>query len=126
VRVRGVPDALALQALREGVAFTRDQEQLSRPAQVRVLGAARSGTWLEVVLTEGKNRQLRRMCAAVGHDVEALVRVAIGGLALGELAPGAWRRLDPEEVERLTRGAAAPRSAGRRGGAGGAGPPPRA
>jgi 16S rRNA U516 pseudouridylate synthase RsuA-like enzyme len=43
------------------------------------------------------------MCAAVGHPVEELVRVRVGGLALGELAPGQWRRLGPEEVTRLQR-----------------------
>jgi 23S rRNA pseudouridine2605 synthase len=56
---------------------------------------------LEVILTEGRNRQLRRMAAAVGHKVRRLVRVAVGGLELGELAPGACRRLGAEEVVRL-------------------------
>jgi 23S rRNA pseudouridine2605 synthase len=69
---------------------------------VRVLGAARgASTWLEIVLTEGKNRQIRRMGAAVGHDVLELVRVAVGGLAIGELRPGEWRRLDAAEIARL-------------------------
>jgi pseudouridine synthase len=69
---------------------------------VKALGAARGGgTWLEIVLTEGKNRQVRRMCATVGHDVLDLTRVAIGGLRLGDLAPGEWRRLTPGEVARL-------------------------
>jgi 23S rRNA pseudouridine2457 synthase len=58
-------------------------------------------TWLEIVLTEGRNRQVRRMCAAVGHDVLELVRVRIGRLSLGDLAPGQWRELSPEEVKTL-------------------------
>jgi 23S rRNA pseudouridine2605 synthase len=101
VRVRGVPSSEALRALREGVPL--GDGTFSRPARVKTLGTAQDGsTWLEVVLTEGKNRQVRRMCAAVGHDVEALARVAVGGLELGSLPPGEWRRLEPEEVRRLS------------------------
>jgi 23S rRNA pseudouridine2605 synthase len=100
VRVRGLPDPQALRVLRSGVPL--DDGVLTRPASVRLLGAARGGsTWLEIVLTEGKNRQVRRMCRAVGHEVEELVRVRIGGLALGDLPRGAWRALAPEEVARL-------------------------
>ncbi len=99
VRVAGVPDREALQALREGPTL---HDGPTRPVPVRVLGAARGGgTWLAVVLTEGRNRQLRRMCAAVGHTVRELVRVAIGGLTLGELPEGAWRALGADEVALL-------------------------
>jgi 23S rRNA pseudouridine2605 synthase len=109
VRVEGLPDAAALRALAEGVPL--GDGSVSRPARVRALGAARGGqAWLEVVLTEGRNRQVRRMCAAVGHEVQELVRVAIGGLALGPLAPGRWRRLTPAEVHRLESAPAAERS----------------
>ena len=99
VRVRGAPGSEALRVLQGGVDLGRGE--VSRPARVRVLGSARAHTWLEVVLTEGKNRQVRRMCAAVGHDVVDLVRVRIGGLELGDLGPREWRRLTPEEVVRL-------------------------
>lgn len=96
VRVSGVPDAEALQALREGPTLP---DGPTRPVPLRVLGAARGGgIWLEVVLTEGRNRQLRRMCRAVGHHALELVRVAVGGLALGELPPGSWRQLTDAEV----------------------------
>jgi 16S rRNA U516 pseudouridylate synthase RsuA-like enzyme len=54
------------------------------------------------VLTEGRNRQLRRMGAAVGHEVLELVRVAIGRFTLGSLAPGEWRELGPAEVAELS------------------------
>ena len=101
VRVEGLPSAEALDVLREGVPL--GDGSLTRAARVRVLGAARGGTtWLEIVLTEGKNRQVRRMCAAVGHEVRELVRVAIGRLDLGDLARGQWRRLDAHEVARLS------------------------
>jgi 23S rRNA pseudouridine2605 synthase len=104
VRVRGVPAAEALGALREGVPL--GDGTVSRPARVRALGTAQSGSsWLEIVLTEGKNRQVRRMCAGVGHDVEELVRVAVGSLELGDLAPGEWRQLSRAEIARLAEGA---------------------
>ena len=97
--VEGVPDAAAVQALREGVPLAAGV--VSRPAGVRVLGATRAGTWLEIVLTEGKNRQVRRMCAAVGHEVKELARTAIGTLPVAGLPAGEWRRLGPEEIAGL-------------------------
>jgi 23S rRNA pseudouridine2605 synthase len=97
--LEGVPDAATVQALRNGVPIGAGM--VSRPADVRVLGATRAGTWLEIVLTEGKNRQVRRMCAAVGHEVRELARVGIGAFALAGLLAGEWRRLAPEEVATL-------------------------
>jgi len=104
-RVAGVPDAEALRALRDGLPL--EDGTVTRPAKVRVLGTPRGregSTWLEIVLTEGKNRQVRRMGAAVGHEVRELVRVRIGRLSLGGLAPGEWRELGPEEIRSLQSG----------------------
>jgi 23S rRNA pseudouridine2605 synthase len=98
-RVRGVPDAEALRALREGLPLADGTS--TRPARVELLGTARGSTWLEIVLTEGKNRQVRRMGAAVGHEVLELVRVGIGRLGLGTLAPGEWKELTAAEVAEL-------------------------
>jgi 23S rRNA pseudouridine2457 synthase len=53
--------------------------------------------WLSLALTEGKNRQVRRMTAAIGHPTLRLIRVRIGGFPLGELAPGRWRELNRDE-----------------------------
>jgi pseudouridine synthase len=112
-RVDGVPEDEALRALREGVPL---EDGETRPARVRVLGTPRAkeeaaesrgpSTWLEIVLTEGRNRQVRRMCAAVGHDVQELVRVRIGRLSLDTLglASGEWRELAPDEIDRLAPG----------------------
>jgi 23S rRNA pseudouridine2605 synthase len=105
VRVDGVPDRAALDALRSGVELGDGTR--TRPARLRSLGSGRDGTWLEIVLTEGKNRQVRRMCAAVGHEVRELVRVGIGELELGDLAPGRWRRLGSEDLALLEARAAA-------------------
>lgn len=103
VQVEGVPDAAALQALRSGIPLPGGD--LTRPARVRVLGASRGGSaWIEIVLTEGKNRQVRRMCSAVGHDVRTLVRVKVGSLSLGDLPSGRWRILEPAEIAALQRG----------------------
>jgi pseudouridine synthase len=72
----------------------------TRPAQVRLIrGGSRSV--LEVVLTEGRNRQVRRMLSSVGHRVRRLVRVAIAGLELAGLEPGEWRILTESEVRLL-------------------------
>ncbi|HEX6785834.1 MAG TPA: MFS transporter, partial [Acidimicrobiales bacterium] len=56
---------------------------------------------IEIVLTEGKNRQVRRMCAAVGHPVTRLVRTRIGPIQDRRLRPGAWRPLTADEVRHL-------------------------
>jgi 23S rRNA pseudouridine2605 synthase len=97
-RVAGHPDVRALRALREGVEL---DDGRTAPARVRLL----QGGGLEITIHEGRKRQIRRMCAAVGHEVLALQRVAFGPLALGGLQPGRHRRLSPAEVAAL-RGAA--------------------
>lgn len=92
----------ALRALREGVEL---EDGVTAPARVRRVGPGE----LELTLREGRNRQVRRMCAAVGHPIRELRRVAFGPLRLGDLAPGAHRRLTAAEVQRL-RGAGAGRA----------------
>jgi 23S rRNA pseudouridine2605 synthase len=84
----------ALRALREGVEL---EDGRTAPAAVRRLGSDR----LELTIHEGRKRQVRRMCEAVGHPVRELERVAFGPLRLGGLEPGEHRRLSPAEVERL-------------------------
>jgi pseudouridine synthase len=84
--------------LRNGVELV---DGMTRPAKVSVLRALAKTTFLEMVLTEGRNRQIRRMTAAVGHKVKRLVRVAIGAYALGDIAPGEYRRLSAADVQRL-------------------------
>jgi 23S rRNA pseudouridine2605 synthase len=93
-----------LRALREGVDL---EDGRTAPAGVRQL---RPGV-LELTLREGRKRQIRRMCAHVGHPVRRLQRVAFGPLRLGDLAEGGVRRLSPAEVQRL-RDAAAPPARG--------------
>jgi len=84
----------ALDALRSGVLL---EDGPTAPAKVRRVGEAT----LELTISEGRKRQVRRMCEALGYRVVALERVAFGRLALGGLAPGAHRRLSAAEVARL-------------------------
>lgn len=101
-RVRGLPvREAALRALREGVDL---EDGRTAPARVKRLGPDR----LELTLREGRKRQVRRMCEAVGHPVAALQRVRFGPLWLGDLAEGQARRLTDAEIERLRRATAPP------------------
>jgi 23S rRNA pseudouridine2605 synthase len=100
VTVAGCPTEETLTLLRTGI---RLPDGPTRPAGVRLLAEVPGGSLVEFVLTEGRNRQIRRMCAAVGHKVQRLIRVAIGGLELGDLGPGEYRVLDEKEQERLLR-----------------------
>lgn len=101
VQMRGVPDDATLQRLRGGVT---DRGEWLVAESVRVIGGGDRNTWLEVVLREGRNRQIRRMFSACGHEVSRLMRVAIGPLALGDLPKGAWRRLTEAEIDALSGG----------------------
>ncbi len=112
--VERLPDESALQQLREGVVL---DGKPTLPAGARLLDPQPEfpprdppvrfrknvqDFWIELRLREGRNRQVRRMTAAVGHPTLRLIRVAIGGFRPGSLACGSWRELTPEEVERLT------------------------
>lgn len=96
----GLVDPATLRVLRDGVHL---EDGPTLPADVRQV---ETGV-LQITLREGRKRQVRRMCAAVGHPVDQLQRVAFGPLRLGDLGEGRVRRLSPAEVQRL-RDAAAP------------------
>lgn len=100
VHIDCVADQRLLQALESGV---QADGEILRAAQARLLRSGEKNCWLELVLEEGKNRQIRRMLAAFGIEVLRLVRVAIGSLELGNLAKGAFRALTKEEKQRLDR-----------------------
>ena len=98
VQVDAIPDAALLAALAAGV--EKDGEYL-RATSVSLLRAGARNAWLEIVLDEGRNRQIRRLLAALGIGVLRLVRVSIGEVVLGDLAKGAWRPLTEVEVAAL-------------------------
>lgn len=104
VVVQGAVSNEALRALRQGVVL---EDGPTAPAEVRLLRRTPQSSELEITIHEGRKRQVRRMCQAVGFPVERLVRVRIGPLALGDLPRGAWRYLTPKEVERLKRASGA-------------------
>jgi 23S rRNA pseudouridine2605 synthase len=111
VTLRDVPSAAALAQIRQGIDLGDGR---TRPVAVRVLDREASGVRLEMVLTEGRNRQIRRMWAALGHKVRRLVRTAIGGYTLGNLAPGECRILERADIQRLLRPAPGTGAARRR------------
>lgn len=105
VQVEGTPDVVAVQKLRDGVTL---KDGLTAPAQVEIIPepaiwprtppiryrAAIPTSWLEVKISEGRNRQVRRMTAAVGFPTLRLIRYAVGDWTVAGLAPGEWRILD--------------------------------
>jgi 23S rRNA pseudouridine2605 synthase len=109
VEVAAPPDADLLAGTLEGVDAGRGEVlRLKSVSRLK-----RRGHWLEIVIDEGRNRQIRRVLEAVGMEVVTLRRVAIGTVALGDLGPGLWRVLTPEERQALSGGApAAERAAG--------------
>jgi 23S rRNA pseudouridine2605 synthase len=103
VKVSGTPADRDLERLRRGI---RLDGRRTRPATIeRISGTAREGgnTWFRVVLTEGRNRQIRRMFEAIGHPVSKLKRIAIGPVRDERLPVGAHRALTPAEVSALKR-----------------------
>jgi 23S rRNA pseudouridine2605 synthase len=98
VQIAAVADEPLLEALRRGVREGGDFLRVSRASFLR---EGQRNSWLEIVLKEGKNRHIRRMLKALGVDVLRLVRVAIGGLPLGDLEKGASRELSAAEKSRL-------------------------
>jgi 23S rRNA pseudouridine2605 synthase len=115
--VEGAPAPGTIRRLREGVEL---DDGPTAPAQIKVVQRRGATTAVELGIHEGRNRQVRRMCDAVGHPVRRLVRTRIGPLRDATLAPGTWRALTPAEVRRLyeaaTPRAANPPSAGKTGG----------
>jgi 23S rRNA pseudouridine2457 synthase len=139
VQVEGVPDEAALEQLRQGVTLG---DGPTAPAQARLMAApelwprdppiryraAIPTGWIELVIREGRNRQVRRMTAAVGYPTLRLVRWAIGPYTLAGLAPGQWRELAPHEYATLVKegnhgNLETPRHRGQRAGAGRKVPP---
>jgi len=100
--VAGRPEPEALKKMLRGV---RLAEGVARAERVTVKSHHKQSTVLEIVLREGKNREVRRLLARIGHKVMRLTRIAIGPIRLGKLQPGQWRRLTDEEVAALRRSA---------------------
>lgn len=96
--VKGKPDKKSLQILQEGIQL---EDGITAPARVNILKALQDKTLLEIEIHEGRKRQVKRMCLAVGHPVISLKRTTFGSLKLQGVAPGKYRFLTPSEVNRL-------------------------
>jgi 23S rRNA pseudouridine2605 synthase len=104
VDIDGSPSPEELDALRKGVEL---EDGKTAPAGVRIIRRGSRVSRLEITLHEGRNRQVRRMCEAVGHRVQSLHRRRYAGLRLVDLGPGQWRELTADEVASLRKVAGA-------------------
>jgi 23S rRNA pseudouridine2605 synthase len=87
-----------IMAFRRGLAI---EDYVTSPARMEIVGEAKGNSIVDITIHEGKNRQVRKMCSAIGHEVISLTRIRIGELGLGSLKPGQWRYLDKSEVDYL-------------------------
>ena len=97
--VKGVPTETDVKRFVEGIML---DDGKTLPAVLDVVGYKGSNAIVEVSIREGRNRQVRRMLERIGHPVNSLKRISFGSLELGDLKPGKWRHVKPEEIARLT------------------------
>lgn len=96
--VQGHPDEAALEKLRHGIQI---EDGVTAPAKVIITERTDNQTCLEITIHEGKKRQIKKMCRAVGHEVQHLRRIQVGPIKLGNLRVGKYRHLSSKEVEAL-------------------------
>lgn len=100
-KLKGHLDVPELDQLRNGVRL--DDGYVTEKAEVFVIREEPRNTWVQITLTEGKNRQIHRMADAIGHPVQRLARLSFAGLTTDGLRPGEWRPLANRELEKLTK-----------------------
>ena len=100
VKVKGVLEEEELEKLRNGIKL---DGRLTAPAKVKRLRRTENNSWIEMTIYEGKKRQIRRMLERVAHPVIRLMRVRIDGIEMGDLSPGACRRMTAEEMKKISR-----------------------
>ncbi|MBI4746584.1 MAG: rRNA pseudouridine synthase [Deltaproteobacteria bacterium] len=98
VKVDGVPTPDAISKLRNGIKL---KDGMTAPARVKIVRKAEANSWLEVIIHEGRNRQIKRMFEAIGRSVIKLKREGLAFLTLGDLKPGEFRHLTAEEIRKL-------------------------
>jgi 23S rRNA pseudouridine2605 synthase len=98
VKLSECPDEGDLNSLRKGI---RLEDGLTAPARVKIVEKLKRNAWVEIEIHEGRNRQVRRMFAALGYFVEKLIRIRVGPVSLGPLPPGALRPLSQAEIKAL-------------------------
>lgn len=98
VKVKGRPTSAEIRRLSQGIYL---EDGRTAPCRTASLGGSEENLWLEMVLSEGRNRQVKRMWEKLGYPVLKLKRVGFAGLSLGKLQPGEYRALRPAEVQKL-------------------------
>jgi len=98
VKVKGIPSSFAITKLKKGIPL---DGRMTLPAKIKKISETKRNAWLEIAITEGRRRQIKRMCQLVGYPVLRLKRVRFGSLRLGSLPPGAHRYLNSQEIQRL-------------------------
>ena len=98
VKVQGLVNFESLSILRKGPIINKLKHQ---PVRVKILNTINNKTWLEVILKEGKNRQIKNMLMSLGHQVKKIKRFKVGPISLGELKSGQLRALDNNELRLL-------------------------
>lgn len=97
-KLYGTPDDMDLQKFRRGVVIDGKQ---TKPAKMQIIEKGERQSTVEIIIHEGRNRQVRKMCEAIKHPVAQLKRVATGDLTMGDLPKGKYRHLSPKEVKYL-------------------------
>lgn len=98
VKVKGILEEDKIEKLKTGVKLV---ERMTAPVKVKRIRETENNSWLEIIIYEGKKRQIRRMLEKTGHDVLKLKRIRVDGLELGKLEPGTFRYLTPEERDKI-------------------------
>lgn len=99
VQISPIPSIEHLQILELGIQL---EGKKTRPARFEMIRSGKVNAWVEVEISEGRNRQIRKMLDSLGYETLRLIRIQIGSLPLGELAKGKWRELSDQEIQALT------------------------
>jgi len=98
VKVKGSPEEADIKKLRVGIKL---EDGVTAPAKLQKIRSTENNIWLEITIHEGRKRQIRRMLEQIGHPVLKLKRIRINGIELGNLKPGEYRYLKPEEISKI-------------------------
>ncbi|UCD71299.1 MAG: rRNA pseudouridine synthase [Syntrophobacterales bacterium] len=98
VKTKGIPDPEAMRRIRNGLTL---EDGVTLPARVRLVKRLKRNSWMRLTVYEGRNKLIKRMCAAISHPVIRLKRIRYGSLTLGDLKPGKYRYLTSREIEEL-------------------------
>ena len=96
--IQGIPSQEEMEKFKNGLKI---EDYVTAKANIKILKIEGDKSWVEITVHEGKNRQVRKMCDAMGHPVIKLKRIAMGPLTLGDLMEGHWRALSTKEIETL-------------------------